>query len=245
MTKKRLAVLLSVALSLGIVLSITIVRFMPAPPPRPTNELEAKYGKKLYSEYDEELIIRDFFDDRRDGFFLDVGCSHYKTNSTTYFLEKHLNWSGIAIDALPQYAADYKRFRPNTRFYSFFISDRSDQRKDFHIVPRNPVLSTGDKGQADRWGGYEDDSVQTITLNDLLNQAGVSKINLLSMDIELFEPKALAGFDIERFRPELVCIEAHPQVRDQLMDYFTHHGYKEISRYSKYDWQNKYFMPAK
>ncbi len=32
------------------------------------------------------------------------------------------------------------------------------------------------------------------------------------MDIELSEPKALAGFTIERFKPELVCIEAHPEV---------------------------------
>lgn len=47
-------------------------------------------GKKLYSQYDEELIIRDFFNDRRGGVFVDVGCYHYKDISTTYYLEKHL-----------------------------------------------------------------------------------------------------------------------------------------------------------
>ena len=31
--------------------------------------------KTLYSQHDEELIIRDFFQDRREGFFLDVGCA--------------------------------------------------------------------------------------------------------------------------------------------------------------------------
>ena len=31
-------------------------------------------GKALYSQHNEELITRDFFQDRRDEFFLDVGC---------------------------------------------------------------------------------------------------------------------------------------------------------------------------
>ena len=55
--------------------------------------------KKRYSQHNEELIIRDFFQDRREGFFLDVGCAWPIRNSTTYYLEKHLGWSGIGIDA--------------------------------------------------------------------------------------------------------------------------------------------------
>ena len=31
--------------------------------------------KKKYSQFDEELVIRDFFQDRRGGFFVDVGAS--------------------------------------------------------------------------------------------------------------------------------------------------------------------------
>ena len=46
--------------------------------------------KKLYSQFDEELIIRDFFQDRRGGFFLDVGAAWPLRNNNTYYLEKHL-----------------------------------------------------------------------------------------------------------------------------------------------------------
>ncbi len=46
--------------------------------------------KSLYSHGKEELIIRDFFQDRRGGVFLDVGFAFPKKNSTTYYLEKHL-----------------------------------------------------------------------------------------------------------------------------------------------------------
>ena len=56
-------------------------------------------GQKIYCHYDEELIIRDLFQDRRNGFNLDVGCAAARKRSTTFLLEKHLDWSGIGIDA--------------------------------------------------------------------------------------------------------------------------------------------------
>ncbi len=57
-------------------------------------EAEGREGilaeQRLYSVFDEELIIRDFFQDRREGFFLDVGCSEPIKGSNTFYLEKHL-----------------------------------------------------------------------------------------------------------------------------------------------------------
>ena len=55
--------------------------------------------------------------------------------------------------------------------------------------------------------------------------------------------KALAGFDVERFRPELVCIEAHPQVRQQILDYFARHRYIVVGKYLRADVNNLYFTP--
>ena len=74
-------------------------------------------------------------------------------------------------------------------------------------------------------------------------QNGVAKIDFLSMDIEGAEPLALAGFDIERFRPELACIEAKPANREPILKYFADHGYKWIERYFQYDEHNYYFTP--
>ena len=63
--------------------------------------------KPRYSHANEELVIRDYFQDQRGGFFLDVGCGHPIEASNSYFLEKHLGWSGIGIDALPEMAFDH------------------------------------------------------------------------------------------------------------------------------------------
>jgi hypothetical protein len=45
------------------------------------------------------------------------------------------------------------------------------------------------------------------TLSSVLDEAGVSEIDLLSLDVEGFEPEALAGLDLERHAPKFLLVE--------------------------------------
>jgi FkbM family methyltransferase len=72
--------------------------------------------------------------------------------------------------------------------------------------------------------------VPAITLDDLLAREKVTKIDFLSMDIEEGEPAALAGFDIGKYAPELVCIEIHEHVGDKIAAYMSAHGYVVVER---------------
>ena len=203
-----------------------------------------RYFPKHYSERDEEVIIRHFFKDRKSGFFLDVGAYHYKNGSNTYYLEKNLDWSGIAIDANGEFARGYQENRPKTEFFNFFVSDKSDEMADFFIV-RDPGHLTKSTAVPEFVKGRKTEEVKvpTVTLNDLLTKLGTEKVDFLSIDIELWEPHALAGFDIEKYRPDLVCIEAHRQVRDQIAAYFAVHGYVRLDQYFLFDQRNWYFVP--
>src|SRR5688572_25919965 len=67
-------------------------------------QLRERYGPSRNSEDLEEWIVRDFFNDERNGVFLDVGANHHQERNNTYYLETSLGWSGVAIDALPQFA---------------------------------------------------------------------------------------------------------------------------------------------
>jgi len=212
--------------------------------PRGARYLEAAYGPSRYSQFAEEWIIRDFFQDRREGVFVDVGANHYRDSSTTYYLEKNLGWSGLAIEPLSEFEADYKRYRPRTEFAPFFVSDVSDATAKMYVLDAHTVVSSADRKFTERTGANPREvTVPTITLNDLLPRHGISRVDFLSMDIELSEPKALAGFDIRRFRPELVCIEAHSEVRQQILDYFARNGYVIVGKYMPADEHNLYFMP--
>jgi FkbM family methyltransferase len=214
--------------------------------PRGARYLAAAYGPDRYSQFAEEWIIRDFFQDKRGGVFVDAGANHYRDSSTTYYLEKNLGWSGVAIEPLSQFEADYKAHRPRTRFLAFFLSDVSDEVAKLYVLDQHTVVSSSNKAFTERTGpNARELTVPTITLNDLLPRNGIEKIDLLSMDIELSEPKALAGFDIARFRPELVCIEAHSEVRQQILDYFARHDYVIVGKYLPADEHNLYFMPLR
>jgi FkbM family methyltransferase len=203
-----------------------------------------QYGSERHSRHGEEWYVRDFFRDRRGGTFVDVGAYHHEQESNTYYLEVALGWSGIAVDANPAFAEGYARHRPRTRFMSFFVSDRSDAQATLFIPRRFPLMASGDRDFASASGsGLQAQTVPTITLTDLLEQAGLEEVDFLNMDIELAEPKALAGFDIGRFRPKLVCIEGHREVRQAILDYFSRSGYILVGDYLRADPWNLWFAP--
>jgi FkbM family methyltransferase len=200
--------------------------------------------QNLYSQQKEELIIRDFFQDRRDGFFVDVGCAWPIRHSTTYYLEKHLGWSGIGIDGLPDYGPWWQRERPRSRFFNFLVTDHLADAEAFYRAGWPGVSSARkDRVIGERKVVSTEIQVPAVTLDALLAREGVREIDFLSMDIEGWEPKALAGFEIERFRPELVCVEAALENQDALLAYFGRHGYERIERYLAHDARNWYFRP--
>ncbi len=203
-----------------------------------------KYGPSKNTEGEEEWFIRDFFQDRRNGTFVDVGANHYQKSSKTYYLETALGWSGIAIEPQKEFAEGYRENRPRTKFLPFFVSDVSNETARLYVIKRYPVVSSSNEAFVKQFGKPDEArEVPTITLNDLLTAERLPRIDFLSIDIELHEPQALKGFDIDRFRPALVCIEGLPPVRQQILNYFTEHRYVMLGKYMWADLENLYFAP--
>ena len=239
----EVALLVGLASFIAFAFGITRTRWTTAPELPMYAE---KYGPERNSMGGEEWLIRDYFQDKRNGVFVDVGANHYKNLNNTYFLEAHLSWSGLAVEPLQEFASEYAKFRPRTKFVPVFVSDVSNEQAKIFVPQGRSVVTSSDRAFAERHGrGFEvkEVSAPTITLNDLLDGAGIKAFDFLSIDIELAEPKALAGFDIKRFRPALVCIEAHREVRQSILTYFAKHGYVLIGNYLKADDSNLYFAP--
>jgi len=204
--------------------------------------------KPLYSQGLEEVIVRDFFQDRRGGFFADVGSAHPVEHSTTSYLERHLGWSGVGVDALPEYAPRYEELRPGTRFRNYIVSDHSGTIEGFYRVKSAEGLSSIDPDRA--FGGRtlasERIEVATITLDELLDGEGVERIDFLSMDVEESTLVALSAFTLGRFRPELVCIEVGGPRRGHrgpVEEYFAHNGYERVPKYRDLKRANWWFRP--
>jgi FkbM family methyltransferase len=210
-------------------------------------------GQVLYSQRKQELIIRHFFKDRTDGFFVDVGCFHWKDSSTTCYLERHLDWSGIAIDAQEKFRPEWEKYRPKSKFFAYAVTDKSGETITFYLTGDDSDTRTGGTSSTEttnleKWQKkvemeVRETTVPTITLNDLLDREGVEKIDFLSMDINGAEPIALRGFDIKRFKPELVSVEANVHRREELLEYFEENGYSRIDEYLEHDRIDWYFKP--
>lgn len=221
-----------------------------AAPERPEHplarRLRERYGPTKSSSDYEEWIIRDFFQDKREGIFLDVGANHHQRGNNTYFLETSLGWSGIAVEPLTRFADGYKEFRPKTIFMPLFVSDVSDTDTVLYIPKNNryQTTSSGHREFVELFGPYDAQNVRTVTIDILLSRLDIRRIDFLNLDIEEHEPQALAGFSIKRFAPQLVGVEAHDPVQQQLLEYFSKNGYVLIGRYLSIDSDNFWFAPA-
>lgn len=74
---------------------------------------------KSYSQIDQDIFVLETLKEKRNGVFVDIGCSEPTYISNTYALEKDYGWSGIAIDITNQ--CDYRNeelswevLRPNS-----------------------------------------------------------------------------------------------------------------------------------
>jgi hypothetical protein len=215
--------------------------------PEVLSEFQSRYGNPIASHGPEEWFIRDFFKDARNGVFVDVGAGPASYGSNTFFLETRLGWTGVAIDAQAEYESEYRTLRPNTRFVSAFIDDADGKPSELWILPRHPESSSRYKAWSNLYAGWFEKPVRHVytstTLNTLLHRYSITRVDYLNVDIELGEPQALAGFDIDTFRPSLASVEAFPPMRQAILDYFAAHRYVLVGKYLRDDPTNLWFRP--
>ena len=167
--------------------------------------------KKSYAMDNEDTAVLDYFKDKKNGFYVDVGCYHPIHRNNTYLLHKK-NWNGINIDT-SQFSIDlFNHLRPNDLNYNFAISNKNEIIKLFYQKELSQ-LSTTERGQAETvfQGNIKEKVIQAFTLDEILNRDKYknSIIDFLDIDVEGADLKVLEGLSFDKFKPELVCVEIH------------------------------------
>ncbi len=167
--------------------------------------------KKSYAMNNEDTAVLNYFKDRKNGFYVDVGYYHPIHRNNTHLLHKQ-NWSGINIDT-SQFSIDlFNYMRPKDLNYNCAISDKNENIKLFYQKELSQ-LSTTEKGQAESvfQGNIKEKEMQAFTLDEVLNRDRYkkSKIDFLDIDVEGADLKVLKGLSFDKFKPELICIEIH------------------------------------
>jgi len=159
----------------------------------------------------EDTAILNYFKDRKNGFYVDVGCYHPIHRNNTHLLHMQ-NWSGVNVDT-SQFSINLFNFmRPKDLNYNCAISDKNENTKLFYQKELSQ-LSTTEKGQAEIvfQGNIKEKEIKAFTLDEILSRDKYknSKIDLLDIDVEGADLKVLRGLSFEKFKPELVCVEIH------------------------------------
>ena len=159
----------------------------------------------------EDTAILNYFKDKKNGFYVDVGCYNPIHRNNTHLLHMQ-NWSGVNIDT-SQFSIDLFNFmRPKDLNYNCAISDKNKNIKLFYQKELSQ-LSTIEKGQAESvfQGEIKEKEIEAFTLDEILSRDKYkdSKIDLLDIDVEGADLKVLRGLSFDKFKPELVCVEIH------------------------------------
>ena len=166
-----------------------------------------KSNKKSYSFGSVDLLINYYFKNKQKGIYLDVGCQHPISNNNTYLLYKK-GWSGINIDLDLKSIQLFNLARSRDININAAVSS-GKFTKDLFFYHDKSAINTIEKKIAAYQSAKvkEVRTVVTKTLNDILKDYLVNKVDYLNIDVEGHEIDVLNGFDINKFSPEIISIE--------------------------------------
>jgi FkbM family methyltransferase len=187
---------------------------------------------EYYSQNGEDFLLSQFFKDA-SGFFVEIGCIDGRRFSNTYFFELR-GWKGICVEAHRDYIQLLKANRPNSKVIHCAVGEADEPQAVFYANARGS-LSSLDPTTEERWrrdyaqyfSGFQQQIVSKRTLTTIFTEAGVSGIDILSLDIEGYEVQALSGLDFKKFSPSVLVVESDSdEHREKIAAMVTPHGYR-------------------
>lgn len=209
-----------------------------------------EYPLNFYSQIEQDkYYIENIIKYKCNGTFLEIGGYDGITGSNTYFLEKNLNWNGIIIECNPVMAQKCKDNR-NCIICDKAIYKESNQTIDF-IIPKGREISGGREQLAgilnhlrpkhsyhfrESYKINEILKVNTININELLENHKIYEIDYVSLDIEGYELEVLKSWNFDKHKINFITIE-HGNAIDYQNDinkYLLSKGFK-LHRNNKWD----------
>jgi FkbM family methyltransferase len=187
-----------------------------------------------YSQLGQDLEVLKFYNNKKNGFFIEIGAYDGVELSNTYLLEKEYNWKGICVEPIPNKFELLCKNRPNSLCYDYAVYNESYTDIKFDIGNNCEMLS-GISGKLDcdcYINLVNADKTQimrtTISLNDLLEKSNSPLfIDYLSLDTEGSELEILKSVDFSKYTFGLIDVEhngVEPK-RTQIKDLLTSNGY--------------------
>jgi FkbM family methyltransferase len=202
-----------------------------------------KGGQISKAQLNQDIKVLEFYKNKRDGYFVDIGANDGVTISNTYLLEKDYGWKGICVEALPDKFNELVKNRTSININKA-VYDTTGVILDFSS---NDLLS-GVTKNIDKHKNSLDKpviKVETITLNDILEQNNAPHfIDYLTLDTEGSELIILNSVNFDKYKFGLIHLE-HNYVeprRTDMKNLLISKGYKYIG---ENQWDDEYSYEEK
>jgi FkbM family methyltransferase len=182
------------------------------------------------------------------GFFVEAGANDGFDQSNTYHLERERGWRGLLVEPVPELCRLAVVERPRSRVVNCALVAAGGDGGEVEIRYgglRSVVAGTHGSDAADRaWVapafdlGLEEEyrvSVPARTLSSLLDEVGQAEVDLLSLDVEGYEPQVLAGLDLERHAPRYVLVEVVDGAARERVEAVLGERYAAVEQLSPFD----------
>jgi FkbM family methyltransferase len=186
------------------------------------------------SQSREDILIFDFFANKKPGYFIEAGAYDGVAYSNTFLLER-MGWKGLLVEAIPRKAEQCRRNRPQSRVVQAALGGKDASGEVEFTFAEDPrgggMLSFVEADERHLKRCIEEQcSLQKVKVPirtlDALLEGQTNSVDFLSLDIEGTELDALTGFDIARFRPKLVLMEQQNGPGDNaIRDYLSTFGF--------------------
>ncbi len=169
--------------------------------------------------------------DLHGGYFVEAGANDGFEQSNTYHLERFRGWSGLLVEPIPHLHREAVLERPGSRVvHAALVAPEQDGEQLTLQYGGLMSVVSGARGSAAEDEAYVAQafslgleapmqvSAPGRTLSGLLDEAGAPEIDLMSLDLEGFEPVALRGLDLERHAPRLLLVEVQDAVHREAVE---------------------------
>jgi FkbM family methyltransferase len=166
-----------------------------------------------YSQWGEDQFINEFFIDKSDGIYLDIGCFHPVMYSNTCLLHRK-GWRGINIDINPTSIDLFNIVRPKDINLCTTINETKETFDVYYDDPFSPV-NTLDKQFYENLKNKSNKDTKKLTvesksMKEILNISKIEKsIDFINIDVEGMDYKILKNIDLNQLKPKLISVETH------------------------------------
>ncbi len=188
--------------------------------------------KKTYSMDGEDLQIKKYFGNKKNGFYIDVGAYHPIQRNNTVLLHQ-MGWEGINIDVSNFSIKLFNHLRPNDINLNIAISKKSGE-VDMFYQKKLSQLTTIKRQTANNvfQGKIMSKKIISKTLTEVLNNSKYNqkKIDFLDIDVEGADLEVLESLDFNIYAPEIVCVEdiSKNKKNSDIFNFLLEKNYKKI-----------------